>query len=105
MIRRKRVELDPEAVAEARAAAEWYGQRGKKAQADLRRELAAALRRIGRWPDSYSPYVRGTRWCRLRKFPYLVVFREREDFVQVVAVAHERQRTGYWLPRLKQEHD
>lgn len=40
------------------------------------------------------------RRLHLRGFPYFIIFRELEDEVQVVAVAHERRRPSYWRRRL-----
>jgi hypothetical protein len=39
--------------------------------------------------------------CLLKKFPYLVVFREYPDHLFIVAVAHGHRRPGYWRKRLK----
>lgn len=36
----------------------------------------------------------------LHKFPYVIVFRETATTVEVVAVAHEHRRPGYWRNRL-----
>ena len=35
-----------------------------------------------------------------RVFPCSVIYRERGEEVQVLAVSHHRQRPGYWLARL-----
>ncbi len=40
------------------------------------------------------------RRIRMKHFPYTVYFREFTGSVQVLAVAHHRQRPGYWLGRL-----
>jgi hypothetical protein len=35
----------------------------------------------------------------LRRFPYLIVFREGMEGIEIVAVAHGRRRPGYWRDR------
>ena len=35
----------------------------------------------------------------LNRFPYLVVFREHEFHIQIVAIAHGRRRPNYWKSR------
>jgi hypothetical protein len=35
----------------------------------------------------------------MRRFPYLVVYREVSTGLQVIAVAHGRRRPGYWKNR------
>ena len=40
------------------------------------------------------------RLARLGSFPFSVLFREIGGNIQVLAIAHHRQRPGYWLNRL-----
>jgi hypothetical protein len=35
----------------------------------------------------------------LHKFPFSVVYLERPDFIEVIAVAHHRRKPGYWSKR------
>ncbi|MCB1211405.1 MAG: type II toxin-antitoxin system RelE/ParE family toxin [Verrucomicrobiales bacterium] len=39
---------------------------------------------------------RSTRRRRLRSFPYIIVFRDSGDQIDVLAVAHERRGDDYW---------
>jgi toxin ParE1/3/4 len=50
---------------------------------------------------SFPEYLAGTRRALLRRYPYLVVFRELPDCIQVFAIAHGSRRPGYWFRRLK----
>jgi hypothetical protein len=36
----------------------------------------------------------------LRRFPFSIIYREKQSVIQVLAVAHDRRRPLYWLPRL-----
>ena len=36
----------------------------------------------------------------LRKYPYLVLYHELDDEVEVIAIAHTSRRPGYWEDRL-----
>ena len=36
---------------------------------------------------------------RLRRFPYLMVFRVSVSSIEVMAFAHDKRRPGYWLKR------
>ena len=49
-----------------------------------------------RYPVQRDPDVRRV---TLRRFPFSVLFRESDDTVQVLAVAHHRRRPSYWLSR------
>jgi plasmid stabilization system protein ParE len=50
-----------------------------------------------RYPVERQPDVRA---IRLQRFPYKVLFREHAGTVQILALAHDRRRPGYWLGRL-----
>jgi len=62
-------------------------------------ELDRIIERIGDQPSQFPLHEFGTRRCTLRRFPYIVVFRETEAGVEIIAVAHGRQRPGYWRDR------
>ena len=49
-----------------------------------------------RYPVQRDPNIRR---AMLRRFPFTVFFRESEDAVEVLAVAHHRRRPSYWLGR------
>jgi toxin ParE1/3/4 len=40
-----------------------------------------------------------SRQLNVRRFPYKVVYRVREDHIYVIAIAHARRRPGYWRGR------
>lgn len=104
----REVRVEPEAIAEIIAAAQWYASR----RAGLGDEFASAvfdrISASGRFPEAATP-VHGlegrliARQVRLRRFPYLVVYVVAADVIRVVAVAHERQLPGYWESRLAPE--
>lgn len=91
--------VHPAAIAEARAAREWYSARSPEAAEAFLAELDEAIERINQTPHQWPPYLRCTRRYLLRRFPLFVVFREAEDRVEILAVAHGRRRPGYWLER------
>jgi hypothetical protein len=63
-------------------------------------ELDHAIAQIESGPQQWPPYLHGTRFYKLRRFPYLAVFRETPTNVQIVAIAHSSRRPGYWRKRL-----
>ena len=93
------VEFHPAAVYEAQAAREWYALRSSSAADAFIAELDEAIAGIVSFPKSWSKYLYGTRHRLLARFPYIVVYRELSDEVQIVAVAHARRRPGYWMDR------
>ena len=55
---------------------------------------------MAEFPDLGAPYDRTHRYWLLRKYPFALVYRCEEDGIVVVAVAHNRQRPGYWKDRV-----
>jgi plasmid stabilization system protein ParE len=94
-----RVEFHPDAVAEAHSAWQWYAERSPLAAAAFLSELDRAIALVSKGPYQWPQYVAGTRRYALRRFPYVLVYRERGDSVQIIAVAHGRRRPGYWRHR------
>jgi plasmid stabilization system protein ParE len=93
------VEFHPEAIAEAHHAVQWYLERSKLAAAAFVSELDLAVEHIQESPDRWSRYVSGTQRYLFHRFPYYVVYRQVENVIQVVAIAHGRRRPGYWKSR------
>jgi plasmid stabilization system protein ParE len=93
------VELHPEAVAEARAARLWYAERSVAAAEGFMTELDHAVASVAETPERWGTGPHGTRRYHLRRYPYRLVYRLVTDAVQVIAVAHDRRRPGYWRAR------
>ena len=93
------IEIHPEAVAEARAAWQWYESRSDDAAHAYLAELDIGIESIRTSPELYPPYLHGTRRYLLGRFPYLIVYRVAATTIQVIAVAHGRRRPGYWKSR------
>ena len=89
----------PDAIAEVRAARIWYSARNIEAGDRFREELKWALDRIRERPETWPAHVHGTHRKAFRRFPYVVVYRIRDE-VQVIAIPHHRRRPGYWRTRL-----
>jgi toxin ParE1/3/4 len=68
--------------------------------ADFLDEVNRATRRIAAFPLHGSPYLAGTRRIVLRRFPYSVVYLEDPAGSLIIAVAHHRQKPGYWRARV-----
>jgi len=93
------LEFHPAASDQAETAHDWYAERSTIAAARFLEELDVAVADIQARPDCGAPYLHHTRCYLLRRFPYLVVYRQREHAIQIVAVAHGRRRPGYWKAR------
>jgi plasmid stabilization system protein ParE len=94
-----RLELHPDAVAEAAGARLWYAARSTAASRAFIRELDRAMDRILESPDLWPEYLHGTRRYLLRRFPFSVVYRCSAAVILVVAIAHAKRKPGYWRRR------
>jgi plasmid stabilization system protein ParE len=96
----RRIDVHPEAVDEAQAAAQWYRERSALAADAFLAELDLAVERIAENPEMYPHYIRGTRRYLLQRFPFYLVYREHPEKLELVAIAHGRRRPGYWKKRI-----
>ena len=95
----RQIDVHPEAVAEARAAAQWYRERSASAADAFLAELDRAVERIAENPGTYPHHVRGTRRYLLQRFPFYLVYREVSGKLEIIAIAHGRRKPGYWKTR------
>ncbi len=68
---------------------------------DLFDEVASASRKLCDFPELWPKVRRNIRRCRLKRFPYSLIYRADAHEIVVVAVMHHRQRPNYWRSRLK----
>jgi toxin ParE1/3/4 len=93
------VRLHPLAADEAKSAHRWYTERNTAAAEGFLKELDAAMEAIADAPERWPRFHRRFRRFLLHKFPFSVVYIQRQNFVEVIAIAHHRRRPGYWKHR------
>lgn len=91
---------------EVERAAEWYLNEKLALGLDFERELNRAIDLLRHEPIPAVAYLsiaakHGVRRLILKRFPYDLVFVEREQVIVVVALAHHARRPGYWRDRLR----
>jgi plasmid stabilization system protein ParE len=96
------VYFHPAAADEAQAALAWYAERSPRAAGRFVVALAETIEEISHSPQRFPPFHASTRRALVRRFPFLVVFRERSGQIEVIAVPHAKRRPGYWRKRLKE---
>lgn len=78
----------------------WYKHRSARAVEQFLIRMDDAIERIAGDPEAMPRLGRNYHWCRVRRFPYQVVFRiEPDSSVYIIAIAHLSRRTGYWRNR------
>ena len=88
--------LDEAAEEELRAAYLWYFERNPVVAEAFGREIEYAFARIAEGPQRWAWQTKTTRGYVLPRFPFTVVYRELAEHVQVLAVAHQKRKPGYW---------
>jgi len=63
------------------------------------KEVYAAIDRIIRYPEAWSPLSVNTRRCLVNRFPFGVIYQIKPDSIRIIAVADLRRRPNYWMNR------
>jgi toxin ParE1/3/4 len=92
--------IQREAAVELEEDVVWYEKRQTGLGLDLESEVEKTIARVRRDPSIGMRY-RNTpfQFVRVKRFPYVVYFREFDDAIWVIAIAHGRRRPGYWKNR------
>lgn len=95
-----KVLLHPEAAAELGEAASFYAEHAhKELGLAFIAEFERSINLLSDSPELGAVWRGAARRLPLRRFPYSVIYRLSEGTIQVVAVAHQRRRPGYWKKR------
>lgn len=94
------VRLLPAAQVELDEAIDWYAQQAPGLGDSFLVEFLGTIQLIERHPLGWHPLSNNTRRCRLRRFPYGVIYSQDEQGFLIVAVAHLHRRPAYWQGRV-----
>lgn len=94
-----KVEFHPAADTELRAAARLYEERAPGLGEQFLGEVEHVSSRL-REHQALGPRLDlEHRRLGLRRFPFALIYRIKTSKVQIVAVAHDRRKPGYWRKR------
>jgi plasmid stabilization system protein ParE len=99
-VNRKSLRVHSQAQEEINEAFEWYFKRSPEAADAFLTEIGTSLKQILANPQLFPPYTKSTRRRVLARFPYSVIFQEKDEMIVVVAIAHAKRRPGYWRGRI-----
>ncbi|MBI4984040.1 MAG: type II toxin-antitoxin system RelE/ParE family toxin [Rhodocyclales bacterium] len=94
-----RVVFHPEALAEFRAAAEYYEQQQTGLGERFANAVEMAVAHVVKAPESWRVIEDDIRRCLTKVFPYAVLYSIEPEHILVVAVMHCRREPGYWRNR------
>ena len=95
----KPLAFHPEAVVEVDDAVVWYLEGSLRAAEAFVDEPEHGVLAVQEAPKRWPFFEGNFRRYLLRRFPFYIVYREKEESIDVVAVAHGRRRPGYWRAR------
>jgi plasmid stabilization system protein ParE len=94
------VRLLESAQAELDDAIAWYAEQAPGLGDAFLIETLKTLKLIEQYPKAWHPLTQQVRRCRLRRFPYSVIYAQEGSDLLVLAVAHQHRKPGYWRARL-----
>jgi plasmid stabilization system protein ParE len=95
----KEAVFHPEARAEIGQSVEFYETRLDGLGLRFLTAVEQAADRISVSPEAGAPLAGGFRKRIVPGFPYSVIYRVWEEYVYLVAVAHQHRRPDYWRHR------
>lgn len=90
-----------EALAEFREAAHYYDDQVDHLGDRFAGQIEASAARILINPLMPRCFFRECRKVKADKFPYMVIYRVKGEWLQIIAVMHTSRHPGYWKSRLK----
>ena len=91
--------LEP-AQAELDEAISWYAEQAPGLGDAFLLETLKVLKLIEQFPQAWHPLNSEIRRCRLKRFPYSVVYTLEGANILVLAVAHQHRKPSYWRNRV-----
>jgi toxin ParE1/3/4 len=91
----------PDVAAEHLAEVAFYESRRKGLGSRYLASFNAAMERVCRDPKQFRIECEPDfRRIPLRGFPFAIIYRDVGGQIQILAVAHQRRRPGYWTTRI-----
>ena len=98
-----RLLIHPDARLEMLEAYDWYAERNQDAADSFLQEIEHAGKTITTSSKSWPAYLHGSKRYLLKHFPFSIIYREKDGIIEILAVAHQRRRPGYWKKRATEE--
>jgi toxin ParE1/3/4 len=96
-----RVEFFPAAEQELVEAADYYESKLRGLGLEFVEELERVVAVLEELPSLGERLDPSHRRVPLRRFPYAIILRVKDEVIYVIAVAHRRRKPRYWTPRVQ----
>lgn len=81
-------------------AALWYENQKRGLSEDLYASIGQALEAIRERPQSFPVVRKDVRRALVKRFPYAIYFRRKEDYILVLAIIHTARSSRVWRRRI-----
>jgi len=93
------VKFHPDATIELIEAAHFYEERQEGLGDRLLDAVEEAIAFIRMHPTIWRSDEKGRRKYRAKRFPYLIIYKIKNDSLYILAIAHTSRKPGYWKMR------
>lgn len=90
----------PQAELELSDTADYYDHYEWGLGLDFAEEVYSTIGRIIEYPTSSSEISQNTRRCLINRFPYGIIYQEKEQAIWIIAIANLHRKPGYWKKRI-----
>lgn len=77
-----------------------YNEKRERLGDEFRDQAWETAQRIKDFPEAWHPLGGAIRRCRMRRFPYGLIYEPTETEIVIIAVAHLHRKPGYWRSRI-----
>ena len=95
----KPIRFYPDAQIELIESARYYEDRQSGLGKRFLEAIRNATQRIQLFPTIFQHIDGDLRRARVERFPYGIVFRERDEYIEIIAVMHFKRNPEYWKTR------
>ncbi len=85
---------------ELRDAIAYYDSLNSRLGDAFREEVERLISLLLKFPNAWPELSLSTRRCRTKRFPYALIYRTKEEEIEIVAVMHLSREPHYWVDRL-----
>lgn len=97
----KQLIFHPDVLEEVKRSYQWYQSKAEGLGDDFVSELEGSYQAILEFPEVWPLFQSGFKRYLLSKFPYSIIYRQKDSEIYIVAIMHNRRKPGYWLNRTK----
>ncbi len=90
----------PEAQSDLEDSFNWYENQRRGLGSEFFLCVEVCLEKIGRNPKLFSVVYKDLRRALIRRFPYQVLYQEKEDKIIIFAIFHVKRNSKIWEKRL-----